>query len=371
MGQREMCIECRVYMTGVESLEIWGAIKDQWKSMTGMAAMFTFSILYAVFILPVYNYDVYRGFGESGTTKTEFIFLELGIILLFTVLIIWLARKGLQVLIKWFIFFALGYSLLIALSPILFIIFDLLRIESNDSGILLFNVVSLVSTFLLMGILYNFPEWYVVNTVGVLVGSGVIVMIGIAFVPVLIIIFMILAAIYDHWAVNKSKHMLELADTMIDLKLPVLLVSPKESGYSLIDNTDSKIKKQVEEFSHKNPVESVKNKPKRDALFMGLGDVIFPGILVISSITFLPEIGPVVFDFWGGDTTPIYLGPLLVGIGTLIGGLVGYAALMTQVARGKPQAGLPLLNGGSILGYLISGIFALGIDKLWQDITLF
>ena len=55
----------------------------------------------------------------------------------------------------------------------------------------------------------------------------------------------------------------------------------------------------------------------------------------------------------------------------MIGGLVGYAALMTQVARGKPQAGLPLLNGGSILGYLISGIIALGIDKLWQDITLF
>ena len=47
-------------------------------------------------------------------------------------------------------------------------------------------------------------------------------MLGITFVPVLIILFMVLAAIYDHWAVNGSKHMLELADTMIDLKLPVL-----------------------------------------------------------------------------------------------------------------------------------------------------
>ena len=371
MGQREMCIECRVFMSGVESLEIWGAIKDQWKSMAGMAAMFTFSILYAVFILPVYNYDAYRGFGESGTTKTEFIFLELGIIFLFTILIIWLARKGFQALIKGFIFFALGYSLLIALSPILSIVFEIFSVENSDLEILLFNILSLFSTILLMYVLYKFPEWYVVNTVGVLVGSGVIVMIGIAFVPVLIIIFMILAAIYDHWAVNKSKHMLELADTMIDLKLPVLLVSPKEAGYSLIDNKDSEMKKQVEELNHEKPVKLMKNKPKRDALFMGLGDVIFPGILVISSITFLPEIGPVVIDFWGGNTTPIYLGPLLVGMGTLIGGLIGYAALMTQVARGNPQAGLPLLNGGSILGYLISGIFALGLDNLWQDITFF
>ena len=102
---------------------------------------------------------------------------------------------------------------------------------------------------------------------------------------------------------------------------------------------------------------------------MGLGDVIFPGMLVISSITFLPEIGPVVFDFWGGDSIPIHLGPMLVGMGTLVGGLVGYAALMTQVARGKAQAGLPLLNGGSILGYLISGTMAIGFDQLWQDIT--
>jgi presenilin-like A22 family membrane protease len=107
----------------------------------------------------------------------------------------------------------------------------------------------------------------------------------------------------------------------------------------------------------------------RDALFMGLGDVIFPGMLVISSITFLPETGPVVFDFWGGDSIPVTLGPMIVGMGTLVGGLVGYAALMTQVARGKPQAGLPLLNGGSILGYLISGTIALGFGKLWQDIT--
>jgi len=371
MGQREMCLECRGYMNGVVSHEIWDAIKDQWKSMAGMAAMFTISILYAVFILPVYNHDVYRGFGEAGTTKTEFIFLELAIILLFTVLIIWLARKGLQVLIKGFIFFALGYSLLISISPIFLIILDLFGVSGNDFGIILFNTISLASTILLMYTLHKFPEWYIVNTVGVLVGSGVIVMIGIAFVPVLIIIFMILAAIYDHWAVNKSKHMLELADTMIDLKLPVLLVSPKESGYSLIDKADSFIKNQVDELNDEKNLKLMKNKPKRDALFMGLGDVIFPGILVISSITFLPEIGPEVFNFWGGNTTPIYLGPLIVGLGTLIGGLIGYAALMTQVARGKPQAGLPLLNGGSILGYIISGIFALGIEKLWQDITLF
>jgi presenilin-like A22 family membrane protease len=61
---------------------------------------------------------------------------------------------------------------------------------------------------------------------------------------------------------------------------------------------------------------------------------------------------------------------MLVGLGTLVGGLFGYLALMTQVARGKPQAGLPLLNGGSILGYIISGTIAIGFGQLWHNITL-
>ena len=64
-------------------------------------------------------------------------------------------------------------------------------------------------------------------------------------------------------------------------------------------------------------------------------------------------------------------GPTAVAFGTLIGGLVGYMALMTQVARGKPQAGLPLLNGGSIIGYFITTIIVLGFDALAFNITLF
>ena len=44
-----------------------------------------------------------------------------------------------------------------------------------------------------------------------------------------------------------------------------------------------------------------------------------------------------------------------VAMATLVGSLLGYLALMTYVARGKAQAGLPLLNGGAILGFFIGG----------------
>ena len=355
-------------MDDSELADIKAAIMDQWRSMAGMGAMFVSSILFGVFIQPFYNFEEMRAFGEEGTTEAGNILFELFMIFLFTIAVIWLARKGKEVVIKAIVFLALGYSLLLAIMPVIAILDYVLGLNSGSA---LFSLICLGIAGGMMYTLHRYPEWYVVNTVGVLVGSGVIVMLGIAFVPVLIILFMVLAAIYDHWAVNGSKHMLELADTMIDLKLPVLLVAPKDTSYTFLKQ-DGDIREGTEPRPQSPPeeVEMGMTKPKqRDALFMGLGDVIFPGMLVISSITFLPEIGPVVFDFWGDPSKPVHLGPMMVGMGTLLGGLLGYAALMTQVARGKPQAGLPLLNGGSILGYLLSGALAIGLDNLWQDIT--
>ncbi len=377
MGQGEMPLEGRGSMADSELSDLFDAIREQWTSMAGMAAMFTSSIMLGVFIQPFYNFDSIRAFGEEGTTEAGNIFLELGMILIFTFVIIWLARKGMEAIIKAIIFLALGYSLFLAIGPFVAIFLSLLGMGGMNEWM----VATLSLTVGLMYTLHRFPEWYVVNSIGVLVGAGVITMIGIAFVPVLIIFFMVMAAVYDHWAVNKSKHMLELADTMIGMKLPVLLVAPKSLDYSFIEQ-DGDVMRETDLEEHRigntdddgeRIIRSEKDepgKPKgRDALFMGLGDVIFPGMLVISSITFLPEIGPIVFDFWGDPTKPVHLGPMIVGMGTLVGGLLGYIALMTQVARGRPQAGLPLLNGGSILGYLVSGTIALGLGNLWQDIT--
>ena len=55
---------------------------------------------------------------------------------------------------------------------------------------------------------------------------------------------------------------------------------------------------------------------------------------------------------------------------TLLGGLIGYFVLMTCVARGRAQAGLPLLNGGAILGYVIGGMLLVGTAIFDFGITL-
>ncbi|MEC7686236.1 MAG: presenilin family intramembrane aspartyl protease PSH [Candidatus Thermoplasmatota archaeon] len=344
-------------------LEVMG---QQWASMVSMGGMFVGTILLGLSIQPLYDIPEARAFGEEGASKGGYVAMEMMFILIFTVAIIWLARKGLDYIIKGIVIFALGMSLFYILLPYISLLYYLLGISSSD--LILFTTIA--ASVALMILLVKFPEWYVVNTVGVLVGAGVITLIGVSFVPVLIIAFMIAAAIYDHWAVNSSKHMLELADTMIKNKLPVLLVAPKERGYSFIEEEESVMRSAPpEDMDWEDPVPNVKpKKGGRDALFMGLGDVIFPGMLVISAVSFLPETGAEISTIWG---IPMYGDQLAVGLGTLFGGLCGYVALMTQVARGQAQAGLPLLNGGSILGYLISGITFLGPAALWQDVSFF
>ena len=108
---------------------------------------------------------------------------------------------------------------------------------------------------------------------------------------------------------------------------------PKNRNYSLIRETQS-LK------------EKLKNKGERQAYFLGLGDVVFPGLLAISAYHNLSTNG------------------LLMGISVLIGTLIGYIALMTLVVKGKPQPGLPLLNTGAILGYILAGFLVFGFPPL-------
>ena len=298
-------------MAGGEQASILDAMKDQWTSMVGMAGMFIATILIGLSIQPVYDIPEARAFGEAGASKGGFIALELMMIGIFTVAIIWLARKGIDWLIKGIVLFALWMSMFYAVQPYAALLLIILGMESFATVAATSFMVSAGSIYLL----HIFPEWYVVNGVGIMVGAGVVTMIGVSFVPVLIILFMIAAAIYDHWAVNGSKHMLELADTMIDLKLPVLLVAPKSSDYSFLDEGDRVMRDDPPENSPMDwddPVPNVavgKDKPKgREALFMGLGDVIFPGMLVISSVSFLPETGSELTYVFG----TMYTGPCLL-----------------------------------------------------------
>lgn len=246
----------------------------------------------------------------------------IAIMLVFTVIILLIAKYWKEKLIQFIIIGAVGYTSFFAFFlPIFSITLPNIPYEI----ILGFSIICGV---LLVVSLYKFPEWYIIDIAGIIVGVGAIIIFGISLGTALVIILLVALAIYDAISVYKTKHMIDLADTVMDLKLPILLVIPKNRNYSLIKET-KRLKEKIEENE------------ERDAFFMGLGDIVMPGILVASAYN-NPEIG------------------LLVSIGIIIGTLVGFAVLMTFVIKGKPQAGLPCLCGGAILGYLISSLILFG-----------
>jgi presenilin-like A22 family membrane protease len=175
------------------------------------------------------------------------------------------------------------------------------------------------------------PQWYVVDLVGFLAAGSLIAILGISFAILPAFILLIALLVYDAIAVYGTKHMVSLAEVVVDMKLPILLVMPDSASY------DYQSAPTLQE-QRAQPVE------QREALFMGLGDVVIPGTLVVSAFVWLPS-HPLVLGIGGN---------LWAGMGALIGSLLGYAILMRIVLRGNAQAGLPFLNGGALAGYVVA-----------------
>jgi len=200
------------------------------------------------------------------------------------------------------------------------------------------------AAFVSMGLYFALlvePQWYIVDLAGFLAAGSLIAILGISFGILPAFILLIALMIYDAIAVYRTKHMVSLADIVVDMKLPILMVMPDSAGY---DYTAAPTLKE----QRSQPTE------ERAALFMGLGDVVIPGTLIVSAFVWLP-------------TFPHFLGVganLWGAFGALVGSLVGYGILMSVVLKGNPQAGLPLLNGGAIIGYSLAYIL------LFHSLTL-
>ncbi|MDZ7730465.1 MAG: presenilin family intramembrane aspartyl protease PSH [Natrialbaceae archaeon] len=177
-----------------------------------------------------------------------------------------------------------------------------------------------------------YPEWYVIDIAGIVMGAGAAGLFGISLGIFPVMLFLVALAIYDAISVYRTEHMLSLAEGVMDLRVPVVLIVPVTAGYSVFeDDPDIPDAASAED-----------DDPERDAFFIGLGDAVIPTILVVS-----------VAVFGAGDPFAIPVvtltGPAL---GAIVGTILGLTTLLYFVHRGRAHAGLPLLNGGAILGYL-------------------
>ncbi|GAB7010548.1 presenilin family intramembrane aspartyl protease PSH [Halorubrum trueperi] len=215
------------------------------------------------------------------------------------------------------------------------------------------------------------PEWYVIDAAGVLMGAGAAGLFGISFGLLPALLLLSLLAVYDAVSVYGTEHMLSLAEGVMDLNIPVVLVIPLSLSYSLLDGEETEADEEGstdssgetgggetdtdetgDEETDAEPAGADVSEPTaiedRDAFFIGLGDAVIPAVLVASAATFSPAAALAV---------PL-VGINLPALLAMAGSLAGLLVLMSWVIKGRPHAGLPLLNGGAIGGYLIGSLVA-------------
>lgn len=263
----------------------------------GMVLLFIATQIIAVVVARPFKEAGFETF-ENPSDPLNIIYIFF-VILVFTALILLIARYRKDV-VKYLILLLFFVS---ALS-----IFDAFFYFLNTS---LSSLLALAVALIMLVLLIKHPEWYVVDFFGVFLAGGIAALFAISLSIELILIFLVALAVYDALSVYKTKHMVTLAETLTTSNLPLLLVVPKKAS-----------------FSYKKPHSFG---GERDAVYMGLGDLIIPGILIAFA----------------------YLERGLFGFAaTLVGALAGYVILMILVARG-PQPGLPYLNGGVIAAYAL------------------
>ncbi|HUU75128.1 MAG TPA: presenilin family intramembrane aspartyl protease PSH [Methanoregulaceae archaeon] len=182
--------------------------------------------------------------------------------------------------------------------------------------------ITLLLSVAATAVLYFYPEWYVIDTLGVLIAAGAASIFGISLELLPVIILLVILAIYDAISVYKTRHMITLAEGVVDLKTPILFVIPKRRDYSY----------------RREGVGNI-GEGERAAYIIGMGDLIMPSILVVSANMFLGG------QFFGFINLP--------SLGAIVGSVIGLVFLLSYVQKGKAQAGLPPINGGVIVGFLL------------------
>jgi presenilin-like A22 family membrane protease len=247
------------------------------------------------------------------------------------------------------------------------------------------DVVAIPFAIALGVALYVHPEWYVIDIAGAFMGAAAAGLFGIGFGVLPALILLTVLAVYDAISVYGTEHMLTLASGVMDLKVPVVLVIPMSADYSFLDaDLPDPTEEEADDGRQSSEPESSTDSPdaeadgtdntnevptdgdtsleaesplEREAMFIGLGDAVIPTVLVASAAFFAPV------------SVPTLAGIALPALTAMVGTFAGLAVLLWMVLKGRAHAGLPLLNGGTIAGYVLGALAsgltlvqALGLD---------
>jgi presenilin-like A22 family membrane protease len=175
---------------------------------------------------------------------------------------------------------------------------------------------------LIMGVLITlwlkFPSVWVHDTLMILGLAGAASFFGLGFTPSVVVALLLIFSVYDFVAVYKTKHMVLMAKEMIEKKVILGFIIPKEIKY------------------FKDKLKEVK--PGGNFMILGGGDVVFPSLLAVSVIP-------------SG-----FLKALIIVLFSLVGSFFSYWLFSTQEEK-SPIPALPPVALFAIIGYFITLLF--------------
>jgi presenilin-like A22 family membrane protease len=254
-------------------------------------------------------------FGDPQAIENPFIYL--GYVIIVTAIFLLLFKFGLGKFISWFFYFTTW--------AITYFVTSMIVYQFWGTSNVLADLIAFILPIIAVILIWKYPEWYIIDTVGFIDCVGVTALVGVSFGIIPLIILLIIFALYDFISVYKTRHMLTLAESVLTSKLPALFIIPKNPGFSYVNSEKA--------------WENLDDKESRQAYIIGMGDIILPSTMVISASVFLNGT-----KVWGLFTLP--------ALGAMIGSLIGLVALQWYATKNpKSHAGLPFLNSFTLVGF--------------------
>ncbi|MCG1666770.1 MAG: presenilin family intramembrane aspartyl protease PSH [Thermoplasmata archaeon] len=274
------------------------------KNISIILLFFTYiNVILLSIILGIMFYPISYGSLGNETNNPGMALYYFIILILFTVFMIFLLRKKLEIVLKGIYFFVIGIILF-------FISTALISLLPIDPLIIIF--LSLFISISVPIFIWIRPSWIAIDILGLFTSSGAAALIGTSLGIIPIIVLMVILIFYDIFAVLISKHMVTLAEGTIKTGLPALFIFPEEE---------------------KIYVKEIYENGKKNAFFMGFGDAAIPSMLVVSSL--------INYSF-------------ISTIFTFLGLVISLFILFHFLGKNRPLPGLPFLNTGALVGFFIS-----------------
>ncbi len=267
--------------------------------------LFVVSALFAIYIS--YNlYAIPEIADESSGISFLFVLYYIIFIVIFTAIALYVVKKHANIM------------KMVFMILVLYMIF---LVSSIIAGIL---AVNLIEYYLIIGIITVFfaymlifrNEWYITDAAGVIMIAGAAGILGILLKPYIAITLLVVFAVYDYISVYKTKHMVTLARAAVDNQFPLMFMLPSSKNLRMRELT-------------------FENRGEHEIIMLGFGDMAIPEILIVSSFIYNP------------------LHSILFALLTLAGAITALVFLFF-FNKGKPAPGLPFINTGAIIGFLLA-----------------